>query len=55
MSRSWPTTAIKCAKRITSNNKADPFMGGEFAYEELGSGSQWNEFVFDPSRRAIYP
>lgn len=29
--------AIKRVKRITSNNKAGPFMGSEFAYEDLGS------------------
>jgi outer membrane lipoprotein-sorting protein len=29
--------AISRVKRITSNNKAGPFMGSEFAYEDLGS------------------
>ena len=29
--------SIKRVKRITSNNKAGPFMGSEFAYEDLGS------------------
>lgn len=29
--------ALKRVKRIASNNKAGPFMGSEFAYEDLGS------------------
>ena len=29
--------SMKRVKRITSNNKAGPFMGSEFAYEDLGS------------------
>jgi outer membrane lipoprotein-sorting protein len=29
--------AVKRVKRIASNNKAGPFMGSEFAYEDLGS------------------
>jgi len=29
--------AISRVKRITSNNKSGPFMGSEFAYEDLGS------------------
>ncbi len=29
--------ALKRVKRIASNNKSGPFMGSEFAYEDLGS------------------
>lgn len=29
--------ALKRVKRISSNNKSGPFMGSEFAYEDLGS------------------
>ena len=29
--------SIKRVKRISSNNKSGPFMGSEFAYEDLGS------------------
>ncbi|MEK6806155.1 MAG: outer membrane lipoprotein-sorting protein [Pseudomonadota bacterium] len=29
--------AVKRVKRIASNNKSGPFMGSEFAYEDLGS------------------
>jgi len=29
--------ALKRVKRISSSNKSGPFMGSEFAYEDIGS------------------
>lgn len=39
--------AVRRAKRISSANKSGPFMGSEFAYEDLGS-SEFGKFTYEP-------